>query len=209
VKDLRQDTLLTSYEAGSLLQADPSSVNKWVKEGRLPACHTPGGHSRIMAHDLVAFMHQLRMPVPQELTKIGQRLLLVVDDDPLQLRAMQRMLKPYAPALEVRFADNGVEALVQVGLFRPHAVLLDVVMPNLDGIEVCRRFKAMNETRDISVIVNSAHLTPEMEEQAKAAGAVRCLHKPVDVGELLELLGVNLRSTTNIRDGQTASQSSF
>ena len=63
-------------------------------------------------------------------------------------------------------------------------------MPELDGIEVCRRLKLNAETRHIGVIVNSAHLTKAVEENALAAGALTCVTKPVDLKVLLEHLGL-------------------
>ena len=78
-----------------------------------------------------------------------------------------------------------------VGTFNPDLIVLDVYMPELDGIEVCRRLKLRPDTRHIGVIVNSAHLTSSIEENARAAGAVTCVPKPLDLKVLLEHLGLS------------------
>jgi putative two-component system response regulator len=62
-------------------------------------------------------------------------------------------------------------------------------MPELDGLEVCRRLKLNADTQHIGVIVNSAHLTKAIEENAIAAGALRCIPKPLDPRVLIEHLG--------------------
>jgi CheY-like chemotaxis protein len=67
--------------------------------------------------------------------------LLVVDDDASQLRAVERVLRAQEH-VDVRFADNGVDAMLQVGLAKPDLIVMDVFMPGLDGIEACRRIKA-------------------------------------------------------------------
>ncbi len=61
------ETYLTSHEAGKLIQSNPSSINKWVKEGLITAHATPGGHRRIKAADFVAFLSAHNMPVPSVL----------------------------------------------------------------------------------------------------------------------------------------------
>ena len=62
------DKLLTSHQVGELLQVNPSSINKWVNDGRIQAFRTPGGHRRIRVADLVAFLEKHKMPVPRTLS---------------------------------------------------------------------------------------------------------------------------------------------
>ena len=187
---LHAEHLLTSHEVGDLLQVNPSSVKKWVNEGRIAAFRTPGGHRRIRVADLVDFLHRHAMPIPRPLAAVSKRRLLIVDDDLMHLRALERRLKPYGARVQVEVTQNGIDALLMVGSFKPDLIVLDVYMPELDGIEVCRRLKLRPDTRHIGVIVNSAHLTRSVEENALTAGAVVCVAKPVDLKVLLEHLGL-------------------
>src|SRR5262249_34977795 len=158
-----------------LLQVNPSSVKNWVNEGRIAAFRTPGGHRRIRVADLVAFLSVHRMRIPEPLERVWRRRLLVVDDEPQHLQALRRSFRRYDARVQVALADNGIDALVLVGSFKPHLIVLDVFMPGLDGLEVCRRLKANPETREIGVIVASALMTPELAEGARLAGARRSL----------------------------------
>ncbi len=182
------DRLLTSSEVGALLQVTSGSVKKWVDEGRLVAFRTPGGHRRVRVSDLLQFLDVHQMPVPRVLESTARRRLLIVDDDPMQLKALARAFKRHADRVDVLTASNGIDALVHVGSFRPHFVLLDIVMPGIDGLEVCRRLKQNPETNGIGVIVVSGHLTALMSRKALDAGALRCLEKPINLGEVMELL---------------------
>jgi excisionase family DNA binding protein len=186
---IEADRLLTSHEVGALLQVNPSSINKWVNEGRLAAFRTPGGHRRIRAADLVVFLDTHKMPIPQLLTGASRRRLLLVDDDKSQLSALARVLKPLHDRLQVQLADNGVDALVQVGSFKPHLIVLDIFMPEIDGLEVCRRLKANPDTSAIDVIVTSGQLSADLEEKAVSAGARRCVAKPFDIKAVLNEMG--------------------
>lgn len=188
------DRLLTSHQVGELLQVNPSSINKWVNDGRIPAFRTPGGHRRIRIGDLVAFLEKHKMPVPRSLTTMGRRRLLIVDDNQKHLDGLKRRLKGYADRVELAVAASGIDALIQIGAFKPNVVIIDVYMPELDGLEVCRRIKANPETHDVDVLMTSGLLTPEVEEEAAAAGASRCLQKPIDIATLLEHLDL-LQST--------------
>ncbi|RYF09499.1 MAG: helix-turn-helix domain-containing protein, partial [Deltaproteobacteria bacterium] len=136
VPQYQVDSLLTSYQVGSLLQVNPSSVNKWVKDGRIPAFRTPGGHRRIRATDLVAFLTTHKMPIPSTLASASRRRLLIVENDAHQLGALERAAKAYGDRLDVVCVSNGVDAMVQVGAFAPHLILLDAQMPNFDTYEV-------------------------------------------------------------------------
>jgi excisionase family DNA binding protein len=182
------DQLLTSSEVGGLLQVNPSSVKKWVDDGLLQAFRTPGGHRRIRAVDLVAFLVRHEMPIPEDLQDAAKRRLLIVDDEVDQLKALSRSLKRFADRVEVTTTSNGIDALVLVGSFQPHAVLLDVYMPGIDGLEVCRRLKKNPQTKDVKVYVVSGSFTSSLEQKALEAGAAHCLPKPIDVRQVLSLM---------------------
>lgn len=132
------------------------------------------------------------MPIPIDLEKATRRRVLIVDDDVSVLRALQRSLKRYVAQLEVVTCDNGIDALVRIGAFRPHLILLDMVMPRLDGLEVCQRLKANPETFGIQVIFVTGHKTPQLERRALEAGATRCMAKPIEVAQLLSLVGLSV-----------------
>jgi len=192
-QEIAADSLLTSHQVGHLLQVNPSSINKWVKDGRIRAFRTPGGHRRIRASDLVQFLQEHDMPVPRSLRGATRRRLLVVDDDPRQLTAITRMFKPYQATIDLMVVDNGIDALVQIGRFQPHLAILDVFMPEVDGIEVLKRLKANPETKEVDIIVASGQLTPEIEKKALESGAKLCMHKPLDIGRVLEQLDIEVR----------------
>jgi excisionase family DNA binding protein len=188
-QEIDAERLLTSHEVGALLQVNPSSVNKWVKEGRIAAFRTPGGHRRIRARDLVEFLDGHQMPVPPRLQSASRRRLIAVDADTAALRSLEKTLRPYADRVQLLPAASGIDALVQVGLFRPHVIVLDASMDELDAIEVCKRIKANPETRAITVLITASHVTSSLENKATAAGAADVLKKPIDLAQLLTSLG--------------------
>src|SRR5437773_3543518 len=103
------DQLLTSHQVGALLQVNPSSVKKWVNEGRIAAFRTPGGHRRIRVADLVEFLDVHKMPIPRALESVSKRRLLIVDDDVMHLRALERRLKPWRSHMQAMVVGNGID----------------------------------------------------------------------------------------------------
>jgi acetolactate synthase-1/2/3 large subunit len=108
---------------------------------------------------------------------------LVVDDDTLYLRAIERRMRR-DPEIELTVVDNAVDALLRLEALAPDVVVLDALMPGMDGVEACRRIKSNLKTHDIEVVIASAALTPELEHAAQQAGAARAIDKPIDFSAL-------------------------
>ncbi len=117
--------------------------------------------------------------------------ILVVDDDPLTLEMMQDLLSDAGH--QVRVARDGFEALDQVAESPPDLVLLDVMMPGMDGITVCRRLRQDPRTRELPVVLITA-LTDRRDRLAGLeAGADEFLSKPVDPAELVTRVNTIVR----------------
>jgi excisionase family DNA binding protein len=186
--------LFTSTEVGDLLQVNPSSVKKWVNAGFLSAFRTPGGHRRIRAADLITFLDQHHMPVPAPLRGAARRRLVVVDDDRTQLRALSRRLRRWADQIEVSVVDDALDALVRIGARRPHLVVLDVYLPGIDGLELCRHLRRSPDTQGATLVAVSGQMTPALEAAALEAGAHRALAKPIDLTTVLNEIGIAVES---------------
>jgi DNA-binding response OmpR family regulator len=111
------------------------------------------------------------------------RLVLVVDDDEMIRRLVRAVLE--ADEFEVAEARDGESALKLAGETQPSVVVLDVMMPGLDGVEVCRRL----DHGQVKVVILTARDDPRLEAEARAAGADAFMTKPFSPMELLDLVG--------------------
>src|SRR5918912_3075390 len=113
----------------------------------------------------------------------AQKTVLVCDDDPVILRLLQVNLE--LEGYRVLLAEDGEKAVEVAAAEHPDLVILDVMMPRMDGYEACRRLKAGELTRDIPVIFLSARAEKADIDKGRQQGASDYLTKPFDAGDLL------------------------
>jgi CheY-like chemotaxis protein len=117
--------------------------------------------------------------------------ILVVDDQPINVQLLKRKLE--RGGMQVVTAGNGLEALEQIKLRKPDLILLDLMMPDMDGLEVCQRLQTSSETRSIPVIFVTARTTKESKLEGLSVGAVDFITKPIDLDETVARVQTQLR----------------
>jgi CheY-like chemotaxis protein len=124
---------------------------------------------------------------------MAQKRVLIVDDEAETRTVLREFLEQagYASAE----AANGLEALAQAERLLPHAILLDIRMPDLDGFEVCRRLKANPGTKLIPVIIVTAVQNDTLNRLAYEVGALACIVKPLRLEAVLATVRTVIAST--------------
>ena len=107
---------------------------------------------------------------------------LIVDDEPQVVEMLVDFLTHHPRSFKIETASDGYEALIKLGSQRPALLILDAMMPKLDGIEVCRHLKSNPETRTIRILGVTGH--PELAPALVAAGADLVLTKPLVLEEI-------------------------
>jgi excisionase family DNA binding protein len=171
---------LTLGQAAKYLGVAQSTIRKWSDQGRVPAFYTPGGHRRYRRRDLDAFLERSGPAGSSE----GPLVLIVDDDD--RLREYVRVnleMEGYA-VREARSADEGLSMLEEST--PPDLVLLDVMMPHVDGWEMLRRVQERHGVGAIPVIMFSGKLDEGAATEAASRGAHGFVGKPFDPQELIQ-----------------------
>jgi excisionase family DNA binding protein len=171
---------LTTFEVSKICEVNPTTVQNWVKEKKLKAYVTPGGHRRVRREDLVSFMREFGMPIPDELAT-ERSLVIIVDDERDTLDFLISLMDSADGDLEVRGAQGGVEALLMIGERKPNLLILDILMPGMNGFEVCRKLKASRATQKIKIVAITGDHNPETRVRILEAGADLFFTKPLDV----------------------------
>ncbi|MBC8418057.1 MAG: response regulator [Desulfobacteraceae bacterium] len=180
------EDILTVFKTSKYCNVSPKTIINWIESGHISAYKTVGGHRRIKKTDLEAFMRKQGIPIP-EAEPVEKRIrILVVDDDPIIVETIVQALEEDEHDYEVISASDGFEAGLQVNHFKPHLLILDIMMPDIKGYEVCRKIKSDDETKDIKIIVLSAYLDEEKFKKMKEYGADLCFSKPLPLPQLKE-----------------------
>ena len=168
---------LTLGQAAKYLGVAQSTIRKWSDQGLLPAFYTPGGHRRFRRRDLDSFLARSGrggQPGP---------LVLIVDDDPALRRYVRASLESEGYA--VREAGSAEEGLAALEEESPDLILLDVMMPKVDGWEMLRLVQERHGVGAIPVIMFSGRVE-EGEAEAVSRGAQAFVGKPFDAEQLVE-----------------------
>jgi CheY-like chemotaxis protein len=174
----------STLEISRMCHVDPVTIARWCDNGDIKCFRTPGGHRRIMHGDLLEFLKRQKIPLPADVSE-GPAKILIVDDDPDFAKTLRVQIAQALPMAEIELAQNGVDALIKIGSELPDVVLLDLLLPRLDGIEVCRRVKANPKTASIRIVAVTASVDRKRSDAAIKAGASACLVKPVRAADLL------------------------
>ena len=176
---------LTLGQAAKHLGVAQSTIRKWSDSGRVPAFYTPGGHRRYRRADLDAFLAQSGGTTPSgRMSNGGPRTILIVDDDP-RLREFVRVnleMEGYT----VREAGSAEEGLAALEAEPPDLILLDVMMPQVDGWEMLRRMQERHGVGSIPVVMFSGKVDEDEMRGATARGAQGFIGKPFNPQQLIE-----------------------
>lgn len=182
-EDLTQKRIFTTGEAATICKVSQQTIIRCFDSGRLTGFRVPGSKFRRIPRDeLIRFMKANSIPL-DVLTNGGKKRILVVDDDPAILE-LYRDIFGGDLRYELKSASNGYDAGMLTESFRPHLMILDFMLPDLNGDLVCRRVRENPNLAETRVLCVSGAATDSELDAVRAAGAAGCLRKPFSVDAL-------------------------
>ena len=178
--------VLTTGEVAKICNVAPRTVSKWFDSGALHGYRIPGSKDRrIPLNQLIRFMKQHNMPLNGLMT--GCTRVLIVDDEQDIVEVLEKILEDEA-RYEVEVAKGGFAAGVIAEKFRPHVILLDMHLSDIDGKEVARQVKNNADLQLTKVIAMSGKLAEEEAKGLSAHGFDGFLRKPFHVRQVMEAI---------------------
>ena len=181
-------TLLTTGDIAHYCHTTVVQVNRWIKKGELKTIQTLGGHNRITLEEFKDFLKRNEIPITMDISKISKKKnILVADDDADLANGISEILKNQYKEYKVEVAFDGYETLISVGNINPDLLILDIRMPKIDGLDVCRRIRENKAiSPKIKILAITGHSEAYNRNTVLAAGANEYLLKPIDKDILLK-----------------------
>lgn len=177
----------TTTEIGILLGVTTATINGWINSGKLSAFKTPGGHNRIRQDVLLDFLSRNKIPVPPELETSNKPKILIVEDDEDVRDFVIAVIENLEYVVEVEVATDGYTAGNKVVKFKPDLVILDIMLPGLNGFEICRQIRG-ELGKNVKVLAITGYYSEENKRKILEAGANAFMRKPMLLDEFKKTL---------------------
>lgn len=178
---------LTTGDIARYCHTTVMQVNRWIKNKELKAFRYPSGHYRIIKEEFRSFLQRNDMPIIEEYFEEKRRKkILIADDDPSVVDAIRHLLVKQNEDYQVEVAFDGYETLIKTGDFKPDLLILDIRMPIIDGLEICRRLREdKNITPGIKILAITGHSEAYDRDMVLESGANDYLLKPFDTKSIM------------------------
>jgi excisionase family DNA binding protein len=177
-------TVFTTGEAAKICKVSQQTIIRCFDSGQLKGIRVPGSRfRRIPRNELYQFMRD--NGIPTDALESGKRKILVVDDDPELVELITDVLDKDG-RFEVRSVNNGFDAGMMVKEYHPDLIVLDVMLPDINGKEVCQRVRSDSTMDDVKIICISGMVEQDKIDDLRASGADDFLQKPFEVDQLID-----------------------
>ena len=163
-------TVFTTGEAAKICKVSQQTIIRCFDNGQLKGFRVPGSRfRRIPRESLYKFMKD--NGIPTDALESGKRKVLLVDDDTELLELMNKVIEDDG-RFEVRIATNGFDAGMMVKEYRPDVIVLDVMLPDINGKEVCHRVRADSTLEEVRILCISGMIEEDKIQELRLAGAM-------------------------------------
>jgi len=184
VEDMSTKTVFTTGEAARICKVSQQTIIRCFDNGTLKGFRVPGSRFRRIPRDQL-FQFMKDNGIPTDALESGKRKVLIVDDDEDLVELLSDVFARDG-RFEIRTANNGFDAGMFVKEFRPDLVVLDVMLPDINGKEVCQRVRQDDTLESVKIICISGMVEADKVADLKAAGANDFIQKPFTVDKLLD-----------------------
>lgn len=186
---LEPEKFLSTRAAAAQLGVALSTVQVWVESGILPAWKTAGGHRRIAVSAVEAMRLRQKAILGIEAAPAPDQLkVLIVEDDAVQREVYRLQFKEWHLPVHLLTANDGFKGLMMIGRHNPDLIIIDLVMPEMDGFKMIRSLKSQPAPTQATIIVVTALTASEIEAQGGLPSGIPVYSKPISFAVLRPLV---------------------
>ncbi|WP_437186206.1 response regulator [Planctomicrobium sp. SH668] len=177
-------TVFTTGEAAKICKVSQQTIIRCFDSGQLKGFRVPGSRFRRIPRD-VLYKFMKDNGIPTDALESGKRKSLIVDDD----RDLVELLRDSLEAdgrFDVRTVNNGFDAGMMVKEYRPDVIILDVMLPDINGKDVCQRVRSDSSLDDVKIICISGMVEADKIQELRDAGANDFVQKPFEIETLIQ-----------------------
>ena len=202
----KKPVVYSALEVANLCGVVNQTAINWIRNNYLKAFKTPGGQFRVYPEDLMEFMEKRSMRIPPELLDqcdnkivVEPHTLLIVDDDSALNDVICQFLKKRNESMQVYQAFDGFEAGSQLVQKQPKCLILDMDLPGIDGLKLCRHIQQSDAFGKPFIIVVTALNDTKTEEECLKLGITKFFRKPLNLPEIAETVEKSFESSQESR----------
>jgi excisionase family DNA binding protein len=177
-------TVFTTGEAAKICKVSQQTIIRCFDSGQLKGFRVPGSRFRRIPRD-VLYKFMKENGIPTDALESGKRKAVVVDDDEELVELIKDALE-LDGRFEVRVANNGFDAGMIVKEYRPDVIVLDVMLPDINGKEVCQRIRQDPTLDDVKIICISGMVEADKIQELRGSGANDFIQKPFEIESLID-----------------------
>jgi excisionase family DNA binding protein len=177
-------TVFTTGEAAKICKVSQQTIIRCFDNGQLKGFRVPGSRFRRIPREML-YKFMKDNGIPTDALESGRRKVLLVDDDTELVEVMTKFLEEDG-RFEVKIATTGFDAGMLVKEYRPDMLVLDVMLPDINGKEVCQRVRADSTMEDVRILCISGMIEEDKIQDLRLAGADDFMHKPFDAEMLID-----------------------
>jgi excisionase family DNA binding protein len=182
--DVPMKTVFTTGEAAKICKVSQQTIIRCFDNGQLKGFRVPGSRFRRIPREML-YKFMKDNGIPTDALESGKRKVLLVDDDVELVELMTKVLEEDG-RFEVRVATTGFDAGMMVKEYRPDLIVLDVMLPDINGKEVCHRVRADSTLEDVRILCISGMIEEDKVQDLKLSGADDFLPKPFEIEDLID-----------------------
>jgi len=179
-------TVFTTGEAAKICKVSQQTIIRCFDSGQLKGFRVPGSRFRRIPRELL-FKFMKENGIPTDALESGKRKALIVDDDEELVELIRDALEADG-RFEVRAVNNGFDAGMTVKEYHPDVIVLDVMLPDINGKEVCQRVRSDSALDDVKIVCISGMVEQDKVDDLMASGANTFLQKPFEVDRLIDVM---------------------